>query len=262
MSGFRVVRLTLLLAALGGCASTQLTRHDWEPQRGPEAALLLAQTGLSAFGDLTAEARITFRQGRTRNTASASILYLQQPDLFRVDVHGPLYRHLLSLLLRDSHVTAVTGKQTWHGETAGRLLASLTPFELGDYDLRHALLGLVWSRAAVGEGGSSGISSITYPRADRATVRLVGGAGERLVWVDLQTGFVLREQLRTGSRVVWTRELGQYVELQTAQGPVYLPRRITFDQGDVGIELNYKTYRIDAGLSAEKLEAGIPAPWE
>ena len=262
MSGFHLVRLTFILAVLGGCASTQLTRHDWDPRRGPEVALLLAQTGLAAFGDLTAEAKITFRQGRQRSTTSASILHLR-PDLFRVDVHGPLYRRLLSLLLRGSHVTAVTGKQTWHGEATGRLLSSLTPFELGDYDLRHALLGLIWSSDAVEEGGgSSGISSVSYPRADRAIVRLVCGAGERLVWVDLQTGFVLREQLRTGGRVVWTREMGQYVELQTAQGLVYLPRRITFEQGDVGIELNYKSYRIDGGLSADKLEAGIPPPWK
>jgi hypothetical protein len=226
----------------------------------------LAQAGLSAFDDLTAEARITFRQGRSRRTATASILYLK-PDLFRVDVRGPLYSHLLSLLLRDSHVTALAGKETWQGEDTGGLLSSLTPFELGDYDLRYALLGLVWpgadDAAAEGRGGPAlGISNISYPRADRAIVQLVGGQGERLVWIDLQTGFVLREQLRSRGRTVWTRELGGYVELQTASGPVYLPGNITFEQGDVGIELEYKYYRVDEGLSAKILEAGIPGPWQ
>ena len=265
MLGSQGAFLTLLLVALSACAPAQLVRQSWTPQGGPENALLLAQSGLSAFDDLTAEARITFRQGRSRRTATASILYLK-PDLFRVDVRGPLYSHLLSLLLRDSHVTALAGKETWQGEDTGGLLSSLTPFELGDYDLRYALLGLVWpgadDAAAGREGPALGISNISYPRADRAIVQLVGGQGERLVWIDLQTGFVLREQLRSRGRTVWTRELGGYVELQTASGPVYLPENIRFEQGDVGIELEYKYYRVDEGLSAKILEAGIPEPWQ
>lgn len=255
----------VLLVALGACApSSQLVRQSWTPQGGPENALLLAQSGLAAFEDLTAEARITFRQGRTRRTVTASILYLK-PDLFRVEVRGPLYRHLLSLLLRGAHVTAVAGKETWQGEASGGLLSSLTPFELGEYDLRYALLGLVWPGDDVtGAGGASrlGISNISYPRADRAIVQLVGGGGERLVWIDLQNGFVLREQLRWRGHTVWTRELGAYVELQTARGLVYLPGNIIFEQGDVGIELEYKNYRVDEGLSAKVLEAGIPGPWQ
>ncbi len=224
---------------------------------------MLAHSGLAAFADLTAEARITFRQGRSRRSATASILYLN-PDLFRVDVRGPLYSHLLSLLLRGSHVTAVAGKETWEGETTGGLLSSLTPFELGDYDLRYALLGLVWPGNDDTEVETRlGISDISYPRADRAMVRLVGGrGGERLVWIDLQSGFVLREQLRSRGHIVWTRELGGYVELQTTRGPVYLPGSITFEQGDVGLELEYKNYRVDEGLSAKTLEAGISAPWQ
>ncbi len=224
---------------------------------------MLAHSGLAAFADLTAEARITFRQGGSRRSATASILYLK-PDLFRVDVRGPLYAHLLSLLLRGSHVTAVAGKETWQGEATGGLLSSLTPFELGDYDLRYALLGLVWPGDDDTEVETRlGISDISYPRADRAMVRLVGGrGGERLVWIDLQNGFVLREQLRSRGHIVWTRELGGYVELQTTSGPVYLPGNITFEQGDVGLELEYKNYRVDEGLSAKTLEAGIPAPWQ
>ena len=264
-SSRRGAALLVLLVALGACAPSQLVRQSWTPQGGPERALVLAQSGLAAFDDLTAEAKITFRQGRTRRTATASILYLK-PDLFRVDVRGPLYSHLLSLLLRDSHVTVLAGNETWQGQTTSGLLSSLTPFELGDYDLRYALLGLVWpggDETGVGSGASGfGISNITYPRADRAIVQLVGGAGEQLVWIDLQSGFVIREQLRSRGLIVWTRELGEYVELPTASGSVYLPGHITFEQGDVGIELDYKNYRVDDGLSAKKLEAGIPAPWQ
>ena len=252
----------LLLAILAGCAPAQLARHDWIPPGRPEQALLLAQSGLAVFDDLKAEAKITFRQGRTRNTATASILYLN-PDLFRVDVRGPLYRHLLTLLQRGSHVTAMAGEETWQGEATGPLLSRLTLFELGEYDLRYALLGLLWSgEVGVGEVSDLGISSISYPRADRAIIHLTSASGERLVWLDLQTGFVLREQLRAHGRTVWTRELADYIELQTGGGRLYLPRKITFEQGDLGIELEYKNYRVDEGLTAQTLEAGVPQPWQ
>ena len=246
--------LLLLLVALQACAPAQITRRGWVPEDGPEKALLLSQAGLEAFEDLTAEARIAFRQGRTRRTATASVLY-RRPDLFRLDVRGPLYRHLLSLLARGEWVTVMSGGQIWHGDGTSALLAHLTDFELGDYDVRDALLGIVRPPRAASAAGR-----VSYPRADRALVRVrEGNATERIIWVDLQRGLVSKERLVRHGRTVWTRELKDYAELLTATGPVYLPRTIAFEQGELGIELDYQSYRIDTGLSADTMQAGIPA---
>jgi outer membrane lipoprotein-sorting protein len=258
------LQLLLSLLAFGACApSHQLTRHNWTPQGTAAGALVLAQSELTSFEDLTAEAKITIRQGRTRRTVTASILY-RRPDLFRVDVRGPLYSHLLSMLLRGTHVTALGG-ETWQGQDAGFLLSKLTAFELGDYDLRYALLGLLspLEDGNMATQSALRINEITYPRADRAVVELQDGTGnirQRLVWIDLQSGFVFREQLRAHNSTVWTRELADYIELETASGPVYLPRKIIFEQGDVGVELSYKNYRVDEGLSAKTIAAGFPPP--
>ena len=256
------LRLLLLplLATLQACAPTQVARRNWTSQDGPEQALVLAQSGLTALDDLTAEARITFRQGRTRRAAMASVLY-KRPDLFRVDVRGPLYRHLLSLLLRGEQVTVVAGRQTVHGDAASPLLAELTAFDLGDYDARHALLGVVQPPPT--RGLELGIRQVTYPRADRALVHVREAMGaERILWIDLQRGLVTKEQIRRHGRLVWTRELEDYREFQTARGLVYLSRKVTFIQGELGLELDYKSYRIDEGLSVEALQAGIPLPEE
>ena len=249
--------LLLLLLALQACAPAQISRRGWVPEDGPEKALLLSRAGLEVFGDITAEARIAFRQGRTRRTATASVLY-RSPDLFRLDVRGPLYRHLLSLLARGESVTVMSGGRTWHGDGTSALLAHLTDFELGDYDVRDALLGIV--RPPPAAGSAPGTDRVSYPRADRALVRVrEGSATERIIWVDLQRGLVSKERLVRHGRTVWTRELKDYAELLTAAGPVYLPRTIIFEQGELGIELDYRSYRIDTGQSAETMQAGIPA---
>ena len=52
--------------------------------------LLAASMSLAQFEDLTAEAAIELRRGKVRDRGTA-LVQLINPDLFRVEVRGPLF---------------------------------------------------------------------------------------------------------------------------------------------------------------------------
>ncbi len=195
--------------------------------------------------DLTAEASIELHQGKVRERGTA-ILQLINPDLFRVEVRGPFFTHIFTALLEGDSLT-VYGRAVdppLKGAAHGHLLAALTGLDLGQYDLRYALLGLVEEGPVVGPP--------EYPRADRAIVPLRGG---RRLWLDLQRGLISREGSAQAGGDSLFRELKKYQRV----GELYLPRRVEIRQRDVLLALNYKNYAINNGLSVEQLLQGMPS---
>ena len=138
-------RFFLLLAGLSlvgwgyGCASRDLVRHDWDRRDGVAQLLRLSDVGLEHMDDLTAEARITFTNSETRRSATASIMYARS-DLFRIDVRGPLFSHILTAVVWGDSLTVLSGGQAWSGILSDRMLTELTDFDVGPYDIRYALL--------------------------------------------------------------------------------------------------------------------------
>ena len=235
-------------------------RHDWNRGDGLNQLLRLSDVGLEHTDDLTAEARITFTHSQTRRSATASILYAR-PDLFRIDVRGPLFSHILTAVAWGDSIAVLSDGQAWSGNLSDGILAELTDFDVGPYDIRYALLGLV-RPGRVREDGE-----IVYPRADRAVAELSGENGvRRRVWVDLHRGFVSREEVGWEGGDGWSRDLRDYRQVGSDNESLYLPSRIDIRQGDIEIDLHYRSYAVNSGLGKSTFFRGIPPsmvsdPW-
>ena len=234
----------VLCALIFACAPPPVIREGWRSTEGPAALLTAGVEPFAELGNLTAEAEIELRQGKLRERGTA-LLQVVNPDLFRVEVRGLFFTHIFTALLEGDSLT-VYGRAVdppLKGAARGHLLAALTGLDLGQYDLRYALLGLV-------EPGNIE-AAIDYPRADRAVVPLKGG---RRVWLDLHHGFVLRESIELIGGDLLLRDLKEYRK----QAELYLPRRVEITQGDIFLALNYKSYVFNNGLEAEQLVDGVP----
>ncbi len=198
---------------------------------------------------LTAAAEVTIAEAQTHQTASASFQYLP-PELLRIDVRGPLFRHVL---------TAVLDADTLWSLAEGRLdrldahkgLVDLLNIDLIGHDPVMALLGLV---EPVGPADSI---HVDYPRADRAValVTLASG-GQRRLWVDMMTGWVVAEERIDASGLrSWRRELGDYARV--ADSDAILPRKVHIESGERSLEIVFSEWRLDRELSREAMFKGL-----
>ena len=240
----------MLILLDAGCAPPPVLRQDWRQEQGFEALLRLSVEQLRQLEDLTAEAGIAMRQAGSQQRGTA-LIQLKNPDLFRVEVRGPLYSHLFTALLqKDSlmvHGPAVGGD--WKGTVQGSLLVHLTGMDLGVYDLKYALLGVV----APGSIDSS--RAVEYPRGDRVIVPLWGEGILRRVWIDLYRGLVTREDIELpGGYVLLSRRLRDYQRV----GDLYLPGRVEIRQEEMAITLEYRHYALDRGIPEKHFFQGIP----
>ena len=235
------------LAALS-CAPPPVARQDWRREDGVEELLNPSRNPLQPLQDLRARARITLRLEESQERATMSLL-LARPDLLRVEVRGPLYTHLFTALVQADSLTVVSREGNWKGSTRS-MLQQLTGMELGPYNLRYLLLGLIES----GRIDSSRV--IEQPRFDRAVVPLRGNGLARRVWVDLHRGFVIREEVEPSSGYPgWSRLLRDYRKV----GPLYLPGTVVIQQNEVEISLEYEDYALNEGIEEGHFFRGIPA---
>ena len=241
--------LWLFAALFYACAPPPVMRQDWTPEQGIEGLLQLSAEQLERVEDLTAEAGISVRSADGRDSGTALIL-LKQPDLFRFEIRGPLYSHIFTALLQGDSLT-VDGSGiggSWKGAVDGWLLTSLTGVDLGGYDLRYALLGIVTP------GRVDSTRPIEYPRADRAVAVLADGERTRRIWVDLHRGLVVREVIEAaGGEVLLSRRLRDYRRI----GDLYLPGRVVIEQGGMTIELEYRQYKFDRGIAHKHFFQGV-----
>ncbi len=175
-------------------------------------------------------------------------ILLIQPDLFRMEIRGPLYTHLFTAVLQADSLTVLSREGNWKGSTHGMLL-HLTGMDPGPYNLRYLLLGLI-------EPGTIDSSRVvTQPLPDQAVVPLRGTNSVRRVWVDLYRGFVVREEVKPSPGFPgWSRLLRDYRKV----GPLYLPKRIVIQQNDVEISLEYDNYVLNEGIPEDLFFRGLP----
>lgn len=245
-----ILSLTLWQA---GCGPPRAVRRDWSRQGGVSALLSASDSTLQLLEDLTAEVRIELRHSEAKSSASAAILY-KRPDLFRIDVRGPLYTHVLTALIRADSLTVLAQGKSWQSEDSGQLLARLTGIDLGIYDVAYALIGLL-------EPGRLDPGAVVeYPRADHAIIALDDGAGfGRRVWLDLDVGFATREEAHVDGMLLWRRDLEGYRLVDTNRGDLYLPKKVRISQREMTIQLTYRSLLVNSGLAERAFTRGIPA---
>lgn len=234
-----------LLLALASCAPTGLRRQGWTPVQDPALILDHNRRQLDALGDLKGAAEFTLVQSGQRQFASAALLF-KPPDLFRIEVRGPLFVHLFTALLKGDSLVVGDGEGHWRGGPfAGEVVTRLLGLDLAGYDLRYALLGLVVPAP---------LDSLHCPRADRCVAYLAGTPPRRL-WLDPRRGFITAEELLgADGQVLLERRLGEY---QRVDGR-YLPSRVELRQGANALVIKYRSWELDTGLGPAAFTRGIP----
>lgn len=243
--------LLMLGLLVQSCAPSPrlIRRNAWEPTADVARMLRQGSVTLPGVQDLTAAAQIRLTTEEGPNTASASFQYLP-PDIMRIDVRGPLFQHVLTAVLDADTLWSLAGGRLSRQPTRDGL-ADLLQIDLRGQDPRAAMLGLV---APVSVSDSL---QVDYPRADRAVAIVRHGDGsERHLWVDLLSGFVVREEGidRFGARR-WRRLLSDYVQI--GEGEAYLPRRVQIESDQRRLEIHYDEWRVDRGLSRQSFYKGI-----
>lgn len=233
------------LLALVSCAPPALLRQGWSPDRDPALLLAAAARELDQLGDLKAAAELTLVQSGQRQYASAALLF-KPPDLFRIEVRGPLFVHLFTALLHGDSLVVGAGDGPWRGGlVSDEGMARLLGLELSGYDLRYALLGLV---------APGPLDSLAQAEPGRCLAYLAGMPARRL-WLDTRHGLVAAEELLDPAG---TPSLVRRLQDYQRVGGIYLPRRVEIRQGAHALILEYRSWELDTGLSASTFTRGIP----
>lgn len=233
------------LLALLGCAPPALLHQGWSPVQDPALLLTASARELAQLGDLKAAAELTLVQSGHRQYASAALLF-KPPDLFRIEVRGPLFVHLFTALLRGDSLMVGAGDGPWRGGLfSDEVLARLLGLNLAGCDLRYTLLGLV---------APGTLDSLVQAEPGRCLAYL-GGMPARRLWLDTRHGLVAAEDLLDPAGVpVLTRRLQDYQRV----GGLYLPRRVEIRQGEQTLIVEYRSWEINTGLGESTFTRGIP----
>jgi outer membrane lipoprotein-sorting protein len=220
--------------------------QDWQPDGDLGTLLSSHYQQFSRIEDLKVRAQVSVRVDGRDERATALLLYAK-PNMFRFDVRGPLFSHILTAVMHDDSLTVVTSQGSWRGDPSSSL-RRMIGIDLGGYDLGHLLLGVV-QPAAIDSN-----RSIAYPRADRAVVPIVHEEAARTVTVDLFRGFIVAERFAS-SRTTWHREITAYRRL----GNSFLPGKMSIWQDDNRLLLEYGEIHLNRGIPREEFLRGIPA---
>lgn len=246
----RAAAAVLLAAALGACGPpAPVQRQGWSGGAAEVAGALRADlAAMQALTDLTAEARLTLTHEQGRHSLGSSVLF-RPPDLLRLDVQGPLFHRVLSAVLEaDTLFARVEGRRMVLD--AGRGLDYFLGIDLGGYDPRLALLGVVLP-------GEPDTTRARHPAPGRAVVPFeTEGLRPRRLTLDLRRGFVVGEEvLDDAGEALWSRRLQRFRRLPGTG--LYLPRLVTIESGGRALELEYVKVRLDRGLERAAFFTGL-----
>ncbi|MSR82843.1 MAG: DUF4292 domain-containing protein [Candidatus Latescibacteria bacterium] len=233
------------LLALASCAPPSLLRQGWSPVQDPALLLAAATREVAQLRDLKAAADLTLVQSGQRQYASAALLF-KAPDLFRIEVRGPLFVHLFTALLRGDSLVVSDADGLWRGgPLSDEVLARLLGLELSGTDLRYTLLGLV---------APGPLDSLVQAEPSRCLAYL-GGMPARRLWLDTRHGLIAAEEvLNPAGGPALIRRLQNYQRV----GGMYLPRRVELRQGEQTVIVEYRSWEINTGLSESTFTRGIP----
>ena len=227
-----------------------MIRQGWESDSGIEELLAMTQNAFGQIEFLTAEVNISVHGRNVNGNASAAIVY-KRTDKMRIDVMGPLFKHVLSAVVNDDSMAIVTSSESWHGTISEGLIRYLPVLDLGEYDLRYALFGIVapWK--------TDEKVTLSHSRADRAIVTVAQDVGERKIWVDLHRGFVFREEVITSTGLYWQRDFFGHRKI-LLPGPddmlkIYLPKSVRITRPHSVLDIKFE----EAFLSGGEFSANL-----
>ena len=235
----RALFLLLGIAGLLACAP-RAPRQGWQSGADVGELLALSQRSFEQLEGLTAEASIRFSVPEGSGRATAAILY-RRPQELRLEVKDPLFRQVLSAVVRGDSMEVDAGGDSWRGTTSQGLLRYLPVLHLGQYDLRYLLFGIVapWQPHEV--------PSLSHPGRDRVVATVSGERGRRSIWADLHRGFVFREESVAADGFTWRRDLERYREIPlpgAAAVPLYLPGVVRIVQPGATLEIEVRGYKV------------------
>ena len=219
--------------------------QHWKPDGDLDTLLATHYQQFSRIEDLKVRAQVLVRVEGRDERATALLLYAK-PNMFRFDVRGPLFSHILTAVMHDDSLTVVTREGSWKGDPNSSL-RRIIGIDLGGYDLAHLLLGVMQP------AGIDSNRTVSYPRADRAVVPILHAEAVRSVTVDLYHGFIVAERF-SSSRATWRREMTAHRRL----GDWVLPGKMSILQDDNRLLLEYGEVHLNRGIPAEEFLRGIP----
>ena len=213
--------------------------------------MAVTQNAFDQIKSLTAEVNISVHGRNANGNASAAIVY-KRTDKLRIDVMGPLFKHVLSAVVNNDSMAIVTSSESWHGTISEGLFRYLPVLDLGEYDLRYALLGIVapWK--------TDQKVTLSYSRADRAIVTVAQEAGERKIWVDLHRGFVFREEVITSTGQYWQRDFIGHRKILIPGSDdmlkLYLPKSVRITRPHSVLDIQFESYKFNVKVGPNLFE--------
>ncbi|MBT7597939.1 MAG: hypothetical protein HN559_23750, partial [Gemmatimonadetes bacterium] len=243
--------LMLIGFCIDACAPPPkpIRRPGWEPATDVTTLLQGGTASLGHIKTLTAAARVTIADEQTTQSLSASFQYLP-PELLRIDVRGPLFRHVLTAVFdADTLWSLAEGRLSRFAARRG--LVDLLDLDLMGDDPRIALLGLMDSTR------TGDVVDVEYPRADRAVavIREAPG-GQRRLWVDILSGWIVAEErIDASGQRRWRRELSDHARVSDSE--IFLPRHVRIESRGRSLDIQYDEWRVNRDLSRANLFKGL-----
>lgn len=240
--------LSNLLPAL--CLTACATAVPLEPAPLPdEARRLIALLTLrrDEFSDLRTLAEVTVRRGATAQRLSG-VLLVKPPASLRFEALSPFGQPFLLLTIADAALTTydVAENQSLSGPVDARTTGRWLGVPLDADDLVGLLIGRVIPPAGLRE------AEILPVEADGPSLRLVGRDRSQRVWMDFETGEVLKTEVSGGrTTLVVTYQRDSHHDL---------PTEIRASAAGEAFEatVRYRQPAIATGLGAEQFGLTVP----
>ncbi len=245
LESVRLTAFSCLALAIGCGQPALLFFKHWEPNDDLATLLSAHHKQFAEIEDLKLRAQVSLRVEGRDEQATALLLYAK-PDMFRFDVRGPLFSHILTAVMHDDSLTVITREGSWKGDP-NTSLHRMIGIDLGGYDLGYLLLGVVQPSRIDSN------RSVAYPRADRAIVPIAHPEAFRTVTVDLFRGFIVAERFES-PQASWHREMTAYRRVDDS----YFPGKMSIRQGDNHLQLEYGEIYLNGGIPREEFLRGIP----
>ena len=243
----------LIAIALGGCL-TSTVRNLPAGLSGErvEDILVLEEQNRARLQDFDGEARVSLEVEGVRYRASAFVRF-KSPDLLKMEVTDPVFgRHVMTALIREDSLEIYIPevKTIYAGKVDGPLFWEITRVDLGRYDPKYALLGLIDIgqddlQNMVGFRATNGRRVVTFEE-DKWTKRL---------WIDRKTLLVVEEEIFDRSaNLVARRTMGDYRNMDG----VVLPKSVKIEQGKSHIKIRFVESAVNTGLSEDMFQMKFP----
>ena len=242
----------LQLLASTSCSIRPVRPSDVGPIQNAFDLLRAVSSLTDSLRDLEARAEISMRIDGLQQNTTALVRY-KRPDALKLDVSGALGIGLLHALAgRDSLAVYFPRDNRYVKGRPEDVLYRVTGVDLRFYDAQRAILGL----PGIGIPDLPRVRSFE-PRGDSIFVEIEEPLWRRRICVDRRTATVLREEIYDldQGRLISQRLMEDYRD----EGGVVLPRRTEIRQGTDRIRIEFRRWKVNAGIREETFRMKVPS---